>query len=147
MALLPTCTRRLEWDAAHRVLRHESKCGTLHGHRYVAEIECQAEQLDDVGRVVDFGVVKQIVGQWIDDHWDHTTMVNTADSALLDFVTDEHKLLGKRAPYVMPCEPTAENIALDLQGIASELLSGTGVRVVRVRVWETPNCSAEVDAR
>ena len=32
-----TCTRRIEFDAAHRILNHESKCKMLHGHRYVVE--------------------------------------------------------------------------------------------------------------
>lgn len=53
-----TCTRRLEWDAMHRIPRHESKCRAFHGHRYAAEITCLAPELDSPGRVVDFGVVK-----------------------------------------------------------------------------------------
>ena len=56
-----TCTRRLEWDAMHRIPRHESKCAAFHGHRYAAEITCSAPELDDLGRVVDFGVVAQRV--------------------------------------------------------------------------------------
>ena len=32
-----TCTRRIEFDAAHRVMEHESKCRHLHGHRYAIE--------------------------------------------------------------------------------------------------------------
>jgi 6-pyruvoyltetrahydropterin/6-carboxytetrahydropterin synthase len=78
-----TVTRVFEWDSAHRVLRHESKCSTLHGHRYRAEIACTAERLDGCGRVIDFGEIKARVGQWIDSHWDHTTLVNRADERLL----------------------------------------------------------------
>lgn len=137
-----TCTRRLEWDAAHRVLRHESKCATLHGHRYAAEITCSAPQLDTVGRVVDFGEVKRVVGAWIDAAWDHTTLVNRDDTALLAFCQDEHERLGKRAPYEFPGEPTAENIAGVLLGVAEDLLRGV-VDVVAVRVYETPNCWAD----
>ena len=50
--------RRHEWDAMHRIPLHESKCKAFHGHRYAAEITCQAEQLDHLGRVVDFSVIK-----------------------------------------------------------------------------------------
>ena len=32
-----TCTRRIEFDAAHRVMGHEGKCKHLHGHRYALE--------------------------------------------------------------------------------------------------------------
>lgn len=138
-----TATRRLEWDAAHRVMRHESKCATLHGHRYVAEIECAAEALDDVGRVIDFGAVKQVVGAWIDENWDHTTLVNQRDGRLLRFVEDDHVSYGKRRPYVFPGEPTAENIAAELAQVAQRLLDPHGITVTRVRVYETPNCYAE----
>ena len=31
-------TRRLEFDAGHRIPDHRSQCRNLHGHRYVLEI-------------------------------------------------------------------------------------------------------------
>jgi len=138
-----TITKRLEWDAAHRVLRHESKCSTLHGHRYAAEITVTAPELDAVGRVVDFGVIKERVGRWIDDTWDHTTLVNEQDVALLAFCSGEHADSGKRAPYVFNCEPTAENIAIELHRVAEKLLAGTGVTVHSIRVYETPTSCAD----
>jgi len=138
-----TATRRLEWDSAHRVLRHESKCSTLHGHRYAAELTCEAPELDVVGRVIDFGVVKQIVGGWIDANWDHTTLVNWEDRRLWEFVSGESLVYGKRSPFPFKCEPTAENIAIHLLGTSNALLAEFGISVVRVRVYETPNCYAE----
>ncbi len=137
-----TISKRLEWDAAHRVLRHESKCSTLHGHRYAAEIVCEADELDAVGRVVDFGVVKERVGTWIDQHWDHTTLVNGEDTDLLDFTLAE-AAHGKRKPFVFPGEPTAENIARVLLATARQLLNEGTLRVTSVRVWETPTSYAE----
>lgn len=141
-------TRKLAWDAAHRVLRHESKCGTLHGHRYVAEVTCEAEQLDSVGRVVDFGAMKEVIGKWVDDHFDHTTIVNSRDLSLLTWCTEEARLHGKRLPFVMADEPTAENIAAFLVKKGQELLDAAGysdIRVVKVRVWETTNCFADAE--
>lgn len=137
-------TRLFEWDSAHRVLRHESKCSTLHGHRYKAEVMCRGEDLDAVGRVIDFGVIKEKLGAWIDERWDHTTLVNAADVDLLELVHREH-LAGKRAPFVFQGEPTAENIARELLLTAVDLIEvrGSGVQVIAVRVWETPNCWAE----
>lgn len=140
-----TCTRRIEWDAAHRVLRHESKCATLHGHRYVALITCEAPKLDDVGRVVDFGVVKERVGGWVDKHWDHTTLVNRHDARLLAFCLAEMEY-GNKTPSVFPGEPTAENIATTLLAIATELLADVdGLTVSKVVVFETPNCDATAE--
>ncbi len=155
--IMITCTRRLEWDAAHRVLRHESKCATLHGHRYRAEITCAAIDLDSVGRIVDFSVVKERIGGWIDRYLDHTTIVNAEDHDLIDFCTREHAANEKKKrPYVIEGEPTAENIASLLVGVGAGLLSGkmgvepgpmhrtdSGVWITRVRVYETPNCWAD----
>lgn len=138
-----TITRRLEWDSAHRVLRHESKCGSLHGHRYVAEVTCTAKELDGCDRVVDFSVIKDRLGTWIDTHWDHTTLVNSDDFALRDFCQTEEGEHGKRAAYVFDdAEPTAETIAQELLVVGQDLLDDTGVKVVSVRIYETPNCSA-----
>lgn len=132
-----TCTRRLEFDAAHRITRHGSKCRHLHGHRYVVEVTCRAG-LDGLGMVVDFGDVKRILGEWLDTHLDHGAILNAADEQYLPAVRAAgHKL------YVMPCEPTAENLALELLRVATGLLSSGRLGVVKVVVWETPNCRAE----
>lgn len=141
-----TVTRKLEWDAAHRVLRHESKCATLHGHHYVALITATADKLDDKSRVVDFGVIKERVGTWIDDHWDHTTLVNVADADLLFFTRNDAAGRGLRQPYPFDGEPTAEAIAVVLMAVAQAMLEDTGVHVDKVEVFETPNCSATVHA-
>ncbi len=132
------CKKRLEWDSAHRVLRHESKCASLHGHRYAAVIECRAPRLDSVGRVIDYSVIKARVGAWIDQHWDHTTLVNGEDLELALFV---HKQ-GKRPAYFFAGEPTAENIAIELLGVAQSLLKECGVHVASVEIFETPTSSA-----
>lgn len=144
-------TRRIEWDAAHRVLNHELKCATLHGHRYVALITVTAGKLDGCQRVVDYGVIKERVGGWVDTHWDHTTLLNEDDHALLALLRSEAqgypmKPASHRPPYTFAGEPTAEVIASHLYARAVELLADTGVLVSAVEVFETPNCSATVVA-
>ncbi|MCK6506094.1 6-carboxytetrahydropterin synthase [Myxococcota bacterium] len=136
-----TCTRRIEWDAMHRIPRHESKCRAFHGHRYVAEITCDAPELDDRGRVVDFGVVKERVGGWVDQHWDHTAILMRTDPEAAP-VAEANARLG-RPVYWLDQPPTAEVIVAALAVVAQELLADTGVTVVAIRLWETPNGSAE----
>ena len=134
-----TCTRCIEWDMGHRVLNHEGKCARLHGHRYKAEITCYANDLDEVGRVIDFGVIKAKLGEWIDDTWDHRTMICRDDTELLQV-----NLSLKGAHFVVSNNnPTAENIAQMLYYQAHQMLTAHGVTPVKVRVWETPNCYAE----
>jgi len=134
------CTRLLEWDAAHRVLRHESKCAHLHGHRYRAEVTIEGRRLDEVDRVIDFGVIKARLGAWIDDRWDHGTLVNHEDLDLLSWCLDHSQRV-----YVIRGEPTAENIAVELLALAGQMFDADrdGLVVKAVRVWETPNCFAE----
>lgn len=139
---MQTITKRLEWDSAHRVLRHESKCATLHGHRYAAEITVSAPRgLDDVGRIVDFGVIKTVIGTWIDTYWDHATLVNSQDERLLAFCKGEAER-GNKPAYVFPSEPTAENIAAHLFKVCETHLPSF-LRVENVRVWETPTSCAD----
>lgn len=131
-------TRSFEWDAAHRITRHESRCRFPHGHRYRAEVTVFAPDLDldPAGRVVDFGVVKEKVGSWIDTNWDHNTLVSPGDTGLIELV----RSYGAN-PYLFDPEPTAECIVMELMRVATELLAP--LKVLRVRVWETPNCWAE----
>ena len=157
---MPTCTRILEWDAGHRVLRHESKCAHLHGHRYKAEITVYGPELDKQGRVVDFGVIKSVVGTWIDIYWDHNLMLHPEDPLLegLHFLDLHYKMdmekpsdviTAFKAPYLFPPgkNPTAENIAEVLGHKANELLQevNPSLVVTKIKVWETPNCFAEYD--
>ena len=132
-----TCTRKLEFDSAHRVMKHESKCRNLHGHRYIAEITARGA-LDALGRVIDFSVLKGVVGEWLDEYWDHGVILNKKDGELVDFVMDQ----GWKC-FVMEDNPTAETMAAFLYRKSNELLAGSGVAVVHVRLYETPNCWAD----
>ena len=42
-------TRRLEFDAGHRIPDHKSQCRHLHGHRYVIEITLSGQVIDKAG--------------------------------------------------------------------------------------------------
>lgn len=142
MAATLTCTRRLEWDAMHRIPRHESKCAAFHGHRYVAELCCWAPGLDDRGRIVDFGVIKERVGSWIDRHWDHTAILMKGDPDPAVAIIAASNASYGRPIYWLDKPPTAETLAEELARVATELLADTGVEVVELRLWETPNGSA-----
>lgn len=78
-------TKRLEISAAHKLcLDYESKCTNLHGHNWIVTIYCRAKELNQNGMVTDFTHIKEQV------------------HGLLD-----HKCIND----VLPCNPTAENIA------------------------------------
>jgi 6-pyruvoyltetrahydropterin/6-carboxytetrahydropterin synthase len=134
-----TCTRRFQFCAGHRVFGHESKCANPHGHNYVALVEAEAEQLDSIGRVIDFSVLKERIGGWIEANWDHGFLVYSHDVEMLSALT---ALNGH--VFVMRQNPTAENIAKYLLAeVGPRVLENTGVVIRSVTVQETENCSAK----
>ncbi len=136
-----TITRKLEFDAGHRVMNHESKCATLHGHRYVVEVTAEAEQLDHIGRIIDFSVLKEKIGTWLDQAWDHNVIIFKDD---IETIKALQSIPRKKDPYISDWNPTAENMAdFLLKRICPEVLAGSAVTVTKVTVWETPNCRAE----
>lgn len=136
-----TVTRVLEFDAGHRVVNHESKCATLHGHRYKIEIIATAPGLDPLGRVIDFSVLKKKIGSWIDEHWDHTCILWHADGKTIAALKSIPRY---KEPFIADWNPTAENMAdYLLRVLCPKLLADTEVKIKKVTVWETPNCKAE----
>jgi 6-pyruvoyltetrahydropterin/6-carboxytetrahydropterin synthase len=132
-------SRRFRFSAAHRLYQHEGKCVHPHGHNYVAEVTVEAAKLDEVGRVIDFAVMKETVGAWIEDNWDHAFIMFEADAEMTE-IYDVHPEWRK---YVMDRNPTAENMAYELFLIAHNRLKSHRVRVTRVRLWETADCYAD----
>ncbi len=135
-----TCTRKVEFDAAHRVMEHESKCKMLHGHRYVIEATFVADGLDSLGRVIDFGVIKDRLGGWIDANWDHNTILFEQDRELGELIA---KQLSQKIFY-LPTNPTAENMAeYLLKTVCKNLFPEPNIKCTRIRLYETPNCYAD----
>ena len=134
--------RRVCFCAGHRVYGHETKCRNLHGHNYVAFFHAVPKSgLDDLGRVIDFGVLKQRLGGWIDEHWDHGLVLWEGDKEAIAAAQQ----MGAQKLFLLRTNPTAENLAFDLlHVIAPQMLSDTDVIITKVTLWETENCYAEV---
>ena len=142
MAERITSTRRIEWDAMHRIPGHQGACRAFHGHRYAAEITCSREMLADDGMVIDFGIVKETVGKWIFDNLDHTGILSKHDNdPAVEHIMKSNAASG-RPVYVIDGAPTAENIAKEIAAAARRLLQSHKIAVVKITVWETPNCFA-----
>lgn len=143
--MIISITRKLEFDAAHRVLGHGGKCRHLHGHRYVAEIQVASNKLNQLGMVADFSFIKELVGGWIDKNWDHNIILNSNDPLyrlrLSD--SDRDEVFGGREPFLLfEKNPTVEVMAETLFEEVRILLP-PGITLVGVRLYETPNCYAD----
>lgn len=127
-------------SCGHRVYGHESKCAHLHGHNYRIHftIEPDNRQLDLIGRVLDFSVIKSRLCAWLEKWWDHKMLIWVEDPFLDD-------LLDIDPNGVVPVEfnPTAENMAQYLvETVGPRVLEGTGCVLVSCRIEETRKCSA-----
>jgi 6-pyruvoyltetrahydropterin/6-carboxytetrahydropterin synthase len=136
-----TCSRRLEWDSLHRVPGHSGACQAFHGHRYKAIVQCSGDP-DEAGMIIDFGVIKEVIGSWIDDKWDHSAILwkNDNDPAV-ELIEKSNDKYGNPV-YFMDKPPTAEYIAEELAHVSIDLLSEYDIVVNEIKIWETPNCSA-----
>ncbi len=136
-------TRRLEFDAGHRIPNHNSQCRHLHGHRYAVEITLSGDIItahgaSDEGMVMDFSDVKRIAKELLVDAWDHAFLVYRGDRVVLDFLAT----LPGHKTVVLDVIPTAENLALiafDTLNDAYRDTYGNHLRLERVRLFETPN--------
>ena len=136
-------TRRLEFDAGHRIPNHNSQCKHLHGHRYALEITLSGdiinqEGISEQGMVMDFSDVKRIAKEQVVDAWDHAFLVYRGDKAVMDFL---HTLADHKT-VILEVVPTAENLAQ----VAFKLLDhayldkyNNHLTLQRVRLYETPN--------
>lgn len=143
-------TRRLEFDAGHRIPDHRSQCRHLHGHRYAIEITLSGDVIERHGdpangMVMDFGDIKTIAMNEVVSVWDHAFLVYAGDTtvrAFLDSMPD-HKTV------VLDVVPTAENLATAAFRILAPKYThayGNNLTLERVRLYETPNCWADAIA-
>lgn len=136
-------TRRLEFDAGHRIPNHTSQCKHLHGHRYAIEITLSgdiitAEGQSEQGMVMDFSDVKRIAKEQLVDAWDHAFLAYRGDKAVCDFLATlpDHKTI------ILEVVPTVENLAQIAFGILNPAyrdIYGNHLRLKQVRIYETPN--------
>ena len=150
-----TANRYHDISVGHRVVGHEGKCRFLHGHNYRIHFEVVADDatdpLDDVGRVLDFGVIKSHLCMWLEDNWDHKflaweedQLVNRMYAILLDSGDSDHRDVGyfQNSVVFVPFNPTAENMAQHLvEVVAPVQLQGTGCTLIKAVVEETRKCS------
>ncbi len=131
--------RRVRFCAGHRLYGHEGKCAHFHGHNYLAEFHVAGTRQDAVGRVIDFSELKNVLKGWIDEHWDHGFLLSERDVNGLSAI----RQVEPSRYYVMPYNPTAENMAQHLLSeICPRLLAPLGVTAWKVVVWESEDACA-----
>lgn len=127
-------------SCGHRVVNQGGKCEHLHGHNYRIHFKVEAT-LDDKGMVLDFSVIKEQLCEWLEECWDHRTLIYDKDPWLSALITIDPSIV------TVPFNPTAENIArylLEMVGPMA-LHDHPNVKLVSVFVEETRKCSASAE--
>ena len=133
-------TKIFKFCAAHRLFKYTGKCANIHGHNYRVHVTLASSKLDSLGMVVDFGTMKTNLGGWIDTNLDHHLLIHADDAAMIACARQlqtEYRL--------MPCNPTAENIAELIRVEVQNLIVDCEVMTCpRVVVFETDSSYASV---
>lgn len=148
-------------SCGHRVVGHENKCRHLHGHNYRIHFHCRAVEnrkaLDDVGRVIDFSVIKEQLCMWVEENWDHKFLAWTNDSVIYEISKVVRDSSNRNENSItsdilvgslcwVQFNPTAENMAEYLvRVIGPRQLKDTGVELFKVVIEETAKCAAEYE--
>lgn len=112
-------TVRSEFEAAHRLIGYEGKCRRLHGHNWTVEAVVKGRELDRLGMVLDFKVIR---------------------AALLDVLNKfDHRYLNDLEPFDS-INPTAENLARVIfeRLSKSPIFEESSARLSAIKIFETP---------
>lgn len=109
-----------DFASAHQLRGYRGKCENLHGHNWKVMLTVKGEQLDHLGMLVDFTVLKQLMKDVLGG---------------LD-----HRFLNDTPPFDT-INPTSELIAKFIAETLAPRLPA-GIAVDSVRVWESDRCSA-----
>jgi len=110
-----------DFAAAHNLFDFRGKCENLHGHNWKVEVVLRGSQLADNGILKDFGEIKQVVRETLEE---------------LD-----HKYLNQ-LPYFEKSNPSSENIARYIFERLSAKLNNGNCRLYKVSAWESADACA-----
>ena len=84
-------TVKAEFEAAHQINGYNGKCQRLHGHNWSVEALVEGYELDELGMLIDFKILKAELNKVLDE---------------LD-----HRYLNELPIFSKGTNPTAENLA------------------------------------
>lgn len=107
------------FEAAHFIRGYAGKCARLHGHNWTVEALVRGEELDALGMLIDFKVLKAELNKILDDF--------------------DHRYLNELETFA-EVNPTAENLArIIFKRLAASEVFGGSTKLYAVKVHESPN--------
>ncbi|HVP94244.1 MAG TPA: 6-carboxytetrahydropterin synthase [Methanoregulaceae archaeon] len=124
------------FDASHRLLHYQGKCACLHGHRWKVEVWVDGQVDPVTGILADYNMIRETI-----ETYDHQVILNETDPMVA--------CLTQFQPVITtPGDPTSELLALIIRERIDQACKSAGhnASVVKIRVWESPTCFAEITA-
>ena len=111
-------TVRAEFEAAHKIENYPGKCARLHGHNWIVEAIVKGSELNELGILVDFKILKTELKKVLDE-LDHQYL-------------NELEIFAKKSP-------TAENLAkIIFEKLSESEIFKTNAKLSAVKVYESP---------
>jgi len=110
-----------DFAAAHNLRDVGGKCESLHGHNFTVEVAVESEDLDELGMVVDFRLLK------------------AKTRAILDNL--DHRYLNE-LPFFRETNPSSESLAAYIFAEIARQVDQGSRRVSWVSVWESETSQA-----
>jgi 6-pyruvoyltetrahydropterin/6-carboxytetrahydropterin synthase len=108
------------FSAAHHLVAYPGACAVLHGHNWQIDVYVRGEELDELGMLLDFKMLKTSVHELLEE-LDHTDL-NTH-------------------PEFKDVNPTSEYIAQFIYRRLAATVVGDRFSIARVTVHETPGAT------
>ncbi len=103
-------------SATHRVREHQGGCERIHGHNWKIIVTVGAEELNEMGMVIDFKDLKKAMHKII--------------------MPMDHNDINTYPPFDV-INPTSENLCKYIFDEMSKELNNNRMKVVKVKVFET----------
>jgi 6-pyruvoyltetrahydropterin/6-carboxytetrahydropterin synthase len=104
------------FSAVHLLSEIGGKCEELHGHNFKVEVTVGSPELNSEGILIDFRLLKK----WLKD--------------ILDQMDHQHL---NDLPFFKDKNPSSENIACFLYREMQSKVADSGIKMLRVKVWES----------
>ena len=114
------------FSSGHALRGYKGKCENPHGHNYRVQVTLEGPQLDNIGMLVDFTHLKEVM----------RVIIKRLD----------HQFINDLEPFTT-INPSAENMAKYFYDEVSGSLKDLppGARVSNVVIWETDTAMAKYD--
>ena len=110
------------FEAAHHVEGYPGKCARLHGHNWVVEAVVKGKDLDELGMLIDFKVMKKELADVLERF--------------------DHRYLNELEPFSGGVNPTAENLArIIFEELAGREVFKRDSELHAITVFESPKSS------